>query len=223
MAPTGWVHQSLIAPGSTLRSYGSVGRDTRRLRRRLPGKRVGYLGEAGGGAVALRQERLRDRPLDPDIRVVPGDPGLGRRVKVAGQLVGEVGDLAEHAEAVREAHRDEQLPMIVVVQLVPLPPPVRRRVAPQVHRHVPDPPAQAAHELRLAGAGLKVQPAKGAASRTRVGVLQELRLHAQLTPAGLAEALEEKAALVAVDLGLDQDDAVELRVEPPHHYPRALP
>src|SRR3954470_13003995 len=209
--------------GSTLRSYGSGRRDTRRRCRRLPGKRVGYLGEGGSGAVALRQHRLRDRPLDPDVGVVPRDPGLGARVVVARQLVGEVGDVAEHAEAVREANREEELPVAVVVELVPRPLPEGRRVAPQVDRHVPDPPPKAAHELRLPRAGLKVEPAQGAAPRARVGVLHELHVDVQLAPVAFAEALQQKAALVDVDLGLDQYEAVELRVDSPRHQPRALP
>ena len=38
-----------------------------------------------------------------------------------------------------------------------------------------------------------------------------------------AEGLDQEAALVAVDLGLDQDEAVELRLEAASHQPRARP
>ena len=41
-------------------------------------------------------------------------------------------------------------------------------------------------------------------------VLDELGLDAELAPGGGAEGLDQEAALVAVDLGLDQDEAVEL-------------
>ena len=68
-------------------------------------------------------------------------------VVVARLLVGDVGDLAEDAEPVGEPDRDEQLAMALVVELVSLPLPVRGRVAPQIHGHVPHPPAQAADEL----------------------------------------------------------------------------
>ena len=52
----------------------------------------------------------------------------------------DVGDLAEHAEAVREADRDVELAVVLVVELVALPLAVGGRVAPQIDRDVPDPP-----------------------------------------------------------------------------------
>ena len=59
--------------------------------------------------------------FDRDVRVVPGDPRLGLGVVVGGDLVGDVGDLGEHAEAVGETDRDEELAVVLVAQLVALP------------------------------------------------------------------------------------------------------
>ena len=48
-------------------------------------------------------------------------------------------------------------------------------------------------------------------------------LDPQLAPAVIAKSLDQEAALVAVDLGLDQDDAVDLGLEAAGHQPRARP
>src|SRR6476619_5076557 len=189
----------------------------------LPGKLVGDVGQARAGAIPLGEHRIRDRPLNPDIGVVPRDPGLRRRVVGTGELVGDVGHVAQHAEAVGEAHRDIQLPVALVVELVPLPLPVGRRVASQIHGDVPDPPPQAADELRLSGRGLKVQPAKDVARGAGVVVLDEVDLDAELAPGVVTESLDEEAALVSMNLRLDQRHAVEPSLKPSSHQPSALP
>jgi hypothetical protein len=56
-----------------------------------------------------------------------------------------------------------------------------------------------------------------------VGLLHEFGLDPQLAPVRLAEGLEQEAPFVAVDLGLDHDQTVELRLEPAGHQPRARP
>ena len=88
----------------------------------------------------------------------------------------------------READRDEQLAVADVVELVALPLAVGRRVAPQVDRDVPDPPADAADQLRLPGRGLEVQAAEDPPARARVVVLDELDLDPRLRPGRGAEA-----------------------------------
>ena len=161
-----------------------------------------------------------DRPLDAYVGVVPGDAGLGRRVVGAGQLVGDVGHVAEHGEAVGEADRDEELAVALVVELVSLPLAVGGRAAAQVDGDVEDPPARAAHQLRLARLGLEVQAAQRPLRGARVVLLDELDLDPELGPAVAPEGLDHEAARVAVDVGLEQDDAVELRLQPPRHQPQ---
>ena len=73
-----------------------------------------------------------------DVGVVPGDAGLGRRVVDAGAEVGDVGDVAEHGEAVAEADRDEELAVGLVVEDVALPLAVGGGVAAQVDGDVED-------------------------------------------------------------------------------------
>ena len=97
---------------------------------------------ASRGAVASRSETCGSAigHSTADVRVVPGDPAPrspGRsRLE---QLVVDVGDLAEDAEAVGEADRDEELAVALVVELVALPLPVGRRAAAQVDGDVADP------------------------------------------------------------------------------------
>ena len=92
-----------------------------------------------------------------------------------------------------------------------LPLAVGRRVAAQVDGDVEDLAAGAADQLRLAGLGLEVEAAQGALRGARVVVLDELDLDAELGPGVAAVGLDHEAALVAVDLRLEQDDPVELR------------
>src|SRR5205809_186628 len=87
----------------------------------LEGERLADFGECRRGLVARGEERILDRPLDSDAGVIPGDTRLGRRVIGAGAEVSDVGGLAEHREAVPEANRDEELPVLVVVELIALP------------------------------------------------------------------------------------------------------
>jgi hypothetical protein len=54
-----------------------------------------------------------------------------------------------------------------------------------------------------------------------VVLLHEVELHAERAPAVVAEGLDQEASLVAMDLRLDQDDAVELGLEPAGHQPRS--
>ena len=146
------------------------------------GEGLGYFGELGGAFVALAEQRVGDLPVDPDVGVVPGDAGLGQRVVVAGEQVGDVGDVAEHGEAVAEADRDEELAVLLVVEDVGLPLAVGGRVAAQVDGDVEDRPARAADQLRLARLGLEVDPAQRPLGGARVVVLDELDADAELGP-----------------------------------------
>src|SRR4029077_8402044 len=104
-----------------------------------------------------------------------------------------------------------------------LPLPVGGGAAAQVDGDVEDLAASAADQLRLTRLGLEVDPAQGALRGARVVVLDELDLDPELGPGVAAEGLEHEAALVAVHLGLDQDDPVQLRRQAPRHQPSDRP
>jgi hypothetical protein len=118
---------------------------------------------------------------------------------------------------VAEADRDEQLAVPDVVEAVGLPLAVGGRAAAQIDRDVEDLAAGAADQLRLPPLGLEVDPSQRPLRAARVVVLDELDLDAELAPGLAAVGLEHEAALVAVDDGLDQGDAVELRLQPLRH------
>src|SRR5436190_21750042 len=98
--------------------------------------------------------------------------------------------------------------MGVVIELVALPLPEGRRVAPQIHGDVEDATGGAAHELRLPRLGLEVQAAQRVLDRARVVLLDEAVLDAELAPELLAVGLDQEAAVVPEAVGLDQDQAV---------------
>ncbi len=131
-----------------------------------------------------------------------------------------VGLIGENAEAVSEADGQVELAVVAVAELVALPAPVCGGVAAQVHGHVPDLAPGAAHQLRLAGIGLEVNPAEDAPCRARVVFLDEGSIHPELAPGFGAEALDQEATLVGVGFDLDQREAVEPGVEPAGHAPQ---
>src|SRR4051812_42849689 len=116
-----------------------------------------------------------------------------------------------------EADRDEELAVPDVVEQVRLPLPVGGRAAAQVDGDVEDLAAGAADELRLPRLGLEVDPAQRSLAGARVVVLDEVDVNAELAPGVTAERLEHEAALVAVHDRRDQDDPVELRLQPLGH------
>ena len=176
-----------------------------------------------GRGVAGGEQRLGDPPLDADVGVVPGDARLGRRVVEAREQVGDVGRLAEDGEAVAEADRHVELAVALVVEDVALPLPEGRRAPAQVDGDVEDLAPGAADQLRLAGLGLEVDPPQRRPRGARVVVLDELDVDPQLGPGVAAVGLDHEAALVAVDLGLEQHDPLELGRDPLRHQPSARP
>src|SRR5436190_18385269 len=207
---------------------GSTGvRDPRISRRRAsagrPGERqpVRDLGQPGRGAVAVGDDRLQvGGPLDPHLRVVVGELALGRGVVVARALVDDVRLLAEHAEPVGEADRDEELVSVLVVEAVGLPLAEGGRATAQVDRDVEDCAPRAAQELGLARMGLEMHAAQRAAPGARVVVLHELHVDAHLRPGVRAKRLQEEAPRIAVDLRGQQDEALEPGVEALHRAGR---
>ena len=65
--------------------------------------------------VAQRQFGRRHRPVDADLRVIPGDAPLGARaVRARGEVL-DIDDVRQRAEAAREGPRRPQLQVVLVV------------------------------------------------------------------------------------------------------------
>ena len=121
--------------------------------------------------VALRHNWLIGRPGDRQAGVVPRNPALGRRIVVAINLVDDVDDLAQGAEAMGEPdwHVELQVPLVVELERLPLP--KGRRAASDVDHHVPCAAPGHTDQLQLSGMGLKVEAAQRSSNRSRVVVL----------------------------------------------------
>src|SRR5918996_6585853 len=97
--------------------------------------------------------------------------------------------------------------MGLVVQLVRLPVPERRRAGPDVDEQVEDRPARAAQQL--GHPGLEVHAPNDAALRARVVVLNPLVVDAELGEYVAAIGFLEEATLVAVHDGLEEDGSFQ--------------
>src|SRR5215210_2899421 len=180
------------------------------------------LPEPRGGAVPLGRDELEPRgPLDPHVRVVVGEAPLDRGVVVGGAAVEHVGHLAQDAEAVGKADRDVQQVEVLVAQLEALPATEARRARADIHHHVEDRPAGAAHQLGHPVPGLEVHAAHHPAARAGVVVLHEVVGDAELRESGPAVALEQEAALVSEYLGSDEDGSLEPGLKSLHRAPQA--
>jgi len=109
---------------------------------------------------------------------------------------------------VAEAIGDEQLVMGLVVELMAFPSAIGGGVRAKIDRDIPDPAAGAADQLRLAP--LQVDASQHGTGRAALVLLYELELDFQLLHPAAPEGLDEEAAFVAVDVGFDQDQVVDL-------------
>ena len=129
---------------------------------------------AAGRRVLRRQQRRPVQgPRHADARVVPKKRPLALRIVEIRHFVPDLGPLARHAEAVREAERDPHLPAVLRRQHHAHPPAERRRRSPQVHRHIEDLPDGHAHQFPLRAADLVVQTAQHTAARAGAVVLHQ--------------------------------------------------
>src|SRR5262249_6915543 len=96
--------QATVGDGCRARSQGTTsGRSAERR------ETVAVPGQGGVLTVAIREERFADRPRDGKRRIVPRNPDLAVGVVEVRALVLDLGNGADHAEAVREALRDVAL------------------------------------------------------------------------------------------------------------------
>ena len=161
--------------------------------------------------VLLRQYRLvgGDAPVDGEVGVVPGDGSLGLRGVEAVALVLEDHLVAQHAEPVGEAPRDEELTVVVFRQLHGHVLSVGRRAFPDVHRHVQHGALYHAYQFCLReGRLLEMQAAYHSVARLALVVLDEVHVRYLFLELSFGERLEEVPPVVLEDARLDDHRAV---------------
>ena len=160
----------------------------------------------------LRQDHLvhRHLPVYSQIRVVPRYGALRLRGIEVVALVLEHHLVAEHAEPVREAPRDEELPVVVPSQLYGHVPSEGGRSLPYVHCHVENSSPYHPDKLCLrVRRPLEVQSSYDSVARPALVVLHEPRLSRHfLCKLPLGERLEEIPSVVHEYPQLDDDRAV---------------
>src|SRR5258708_5961849 len=152
------------------------------------------------------EDGRRDRPLDGDLRIVPAHADLVVGGVEVGALVLHGGRVAGDAEAVDEAGRHPELAVVLAGEDGAHPTAEGGRARPDVDRDVEDLALQGTDQLALGFPGLRVQAAQDVAVRVGLIVLDEGAGQAfglELFP---VIDLEEEAALVGEDSGLDEDD-----------------
>ena len=168
------------------------------------------------GGVLRREQRVADRPGDADLRIVPAEADLVGGVVEVGALVGDLGHLAQHAEAVGEPRRDEHLAEVVCPERGGRPFAEGGGAGADVDGDVEDLAPQHADQLALGFAELRVQAAQRATGRAGLVVLDEGVGDPRLAILALVERLQEVPAGVPEHLGLDHEDAWQIGIQCTH-------
>ena len=161
--------------------------------------------------VFLRQYRLLggDAPVDGEVGVVPGDGPLRLRGVEVVALVLEDDLVAQHAEPVGEAPRDEELTVVVARQLHRHVLSEGRRASPDVHRNVQNGALYHAHQFGLRERRLlEMQPSDDSVARPALVVLDEVHVGDLFFEFTFGERLEEVSPVVPEDARLDDHRAV---------------
>ncbi len=118
--------------------------------------------QRGRGPVTVGKDRPREWPRDGEPRVIPGDGDVQRWVVGGVDLVADVGEFAEHLEAVRASSRYPELEVRRVVQDEATPLEKGGRARAQVNHDIEYLAAGHPDQLGLAQLGPGVQPAQHA-------------------------------------------------------------
>ena len=146
------------------------------------------------------------RPFDADCGVVPQQGMFGFGVVVVGAFINEFGLLAEHVEAVGKAFGHPELVFVFGGEDGAGPLAEGGGAAAQVDGHVEHFAGNHAHEFALGVFGLVVQAAQNALAGFGVVFLHEGAWGDVFAKPVVAEGFHKEAALVAVDLGLEEFD-----------------
>ena len=163
----------------------------------------------------LLGERQRDadlRPRNAQRRIVEPKPPVGRRAVEVVALVTEERIVLKNDEAMGKPARDVTLPAVFARQMHGDVPPERRRPLADVNGHVPNRPADDAHELRLrVRRGLPVQAAHHALRRKALVVLNKIRINAGILVTCGVVLFDKPSARITEHLWLDDLDVLYFR------------
>src|SRR4051812_4648602 len=163
------------------------------------------------GLVLVGNVGDRQRPLQPEPRVVPREAAFARRGVELAHLVARLGSVLERLVAVAKPFRDVEAAVVVRRQLDGDVLEIRRALRPEVHDDVEDRSAGRPHEFRLRrGRVLEVHSPDGSAAVVEGDVrLRDDRLQPALLELLLAEDAGEEAAAVFPALDVDEESALQ--------------
>ncbi len=168
------------------------------------------LAEAHAVLVALGEDRGLDGPVDADIRVVPGDGAFGGGCVEAGAFVLDFGGVGEGEEGVAEAFGDPELTHVFGGEFDGEVATEGGGADAEVDGDIEDGAVGAAYELAHGGSHiLVVEAAEDGLAGAGVVVLDEVGGEAVLAEALLVVDLDEEAAFVTEEVGIDDEDAFE--------------
>lgn len=146
----------------------------RRAPRAIPRAEIGPdLGERRRLPVALREDRIPERPWQSELGIVPCQRAFQLRRVVGVMLVADVGRIAHDLEAVGTAGRNEHLTMRLVVEPELLPAAEGRGPWPKIDHNLEYRPARAPRELRLAQVFRHMKTTQGPPARPRLVLLDK--------------------------------------------------
>lgn len=172
------------------------------------GEDVGIL-EQGSRLVLARQLRrdIAQLPVDVQLRVIPQQAALGRRIVVVSRFIKEFRIVAQHHETMGKALRNPELAVVFGGKSHGNPFAEVWRTTTDVDRHIEHFTGTDAHQFALGVLQLIMQATQHALLRARVIVLYELGFHSgQFLECLGVEALIEKAAFITKYLRFDDQD-----------------
>ena len=179
-----------------------------RLRKRELGRRA--VCKKGGRPILFGEKGGRKGPVDIELRVIPPDRGFRLGVVHVRAFIVEEGGRTQDDEAVGESGGHVELPLVFSGEFDANPRSKGGRIETYVDGHVVHAPFQDTHELALRVRVLKVESSENAVLGAGQVVLHKRGLDAREGAEALGvPQFEEKAAVVAVDGRLDEEEIGE--------------
>ena len=152
------------------------------------------------------KQRSGCRPGNADGRIIPGNTAFIFRMVVISTLVQKIGGFRQDAKTVGKAGRNIHLQVIGVTENRAEPFAEGRRAGTDINGNIEDFSAGDLDQFTLRKVELKVETPQYAFAGAGMVVLDERQAEAGIAVSLCLERLQEKTALIAEDLGFDQND-----------------